>query len=86
MGVLMTEEKQEFYYHYGSLCKAKKMKRHSEEKDHMIQLRAVGSITAEYISSSSSSAEPGELDDASYETFSDDFKTAGVRYKSWHEK
>jgi len=25
------------YYHYRNLCKAKKRKRHSEEKDHMIQ-------------------------------------------------
>jgi len=32
----------------------KKRKRHSEEKDHMIQLRAIGSTTAEYIGSSSS--------------------------------
>jgi len=50
------------YNHYRSLCKAKKRKRRSEEKDHMIQLRAVGSTTAEYIGFSSSSAEPAELD------------------------
>ena len=51
------------YYHYRSLCKSKKRKRHSEEKDHMIQLRAVGSSTAEYVGSSSGTAEPAALDD-----------------------
>jgi len=43
------------YYHYRSLCKSKN-KRHGEEKDRMIQLRAVSSTTAEYVGSLSESA------------------------------
>ena len=51
------------YYHYRSLFKSKKRKRHCEEKDHIIQLRAVGSSTAEYVGSSSGTAESAALDD-----------------------
>jgi len=43
-----------------------KTKRHNEEVDHMIQLCAVGKITAEYVGSSSGTVEASEstpLDD-----------------------
>ena len=36
------------HYHYRSLLKSKTAKRHSDEKDYMIQLCDIGRMTAEY--------------------------------------
>ena len=40
------------HYHYQSLHKQKTSKKHTAEKEHMITLRAIGCITAEYVGSS----------------------------------
>ena len=40
------------HYHYRSLHKQKKKKRHAAEKEHTITLRAVGCTTAEHVGSS----------------------------------